>query len=189
MTFLTEPTDAAALYSADQAELGYIMNASRVWGHNPALMDALFAQLGTIATLYGLTMRQRGILVTACASSLGDSYCSLAWGTKLAVTSSPELAAGVLRGTDEDLTSSEQALASWARKIAQDPNSTTQADVNTLRTAGFTDEQILGITLFVGLRIAFSTVNDALGAHPDPELRTTTPQPVLSAVTYGRPIP
>ena len=32
----------------------------------------------------GLTFRQRGILVTAAASTLGDSYCSLAWGGKLA---------------------------------------------------------------------------------------------------------
>ncbi|MFI6321133.1 hypothetical protein ACIBG8_26585 [Nonomuraea sp. NPDC050556] len=187
MTFLSEPAGAGDLYSADEAELGYVMNASRVWGHNPALMTALFDQLSTIVKTYGLTMRQRGILVAACASSFGDSYCSLAWGNKLASISSPEVAAAVLRGTDEGLSSSEQALATWARKTTQNPNKTTQADIDTLRAAGFTDPQILGITLFVALRVAFSTVNDALGAQPDRELRTTTPPIVLSAVTYGRP--
>jgi hypothetical protein len=34
-------------------------------------------------TASGLSFRQRGILVTAAASALGDSYCSLAWGGKL----------------------------------------------------------------------------------------------------------
>ena len=34
--------------------------------------------------------------------------------------------------------------------------------------------------------MAFSTVNDALGATPDPHLRTTVPETVRAAVTYGR---
>ncbi|MBB5774982.1 hypothetical protein [Nonomuraea jabiensis] len=38
------------------------------------------------------------------------------------------------------------------------------------------------------LRIAFSTVNDALGARPDAALRSTAPRSVLEAVTFGRPI-
>lgn len=44
------------------------------------------------------------------------------------------------------------------------------------------------ITVFVALRIAFSTVNDALGASPDAALRSTAPKAVLDAVTFGRPI-
>lgn len=43
------------------------------------------------------------------------------------------------------------------------------------------------MTVFVALRVALSTVNDALGAHPDAEYRTTTPSAVLAAVTYGAP--
>jgi len=35
--------------------------------------------------------------------------------------------------------------------------------------AGFDDAQILNLTMFVALRIAFSTVNGALGARPEPE--------------------
>ena len=47
---------------------------------------------------------------------------------------------------------------------ARDPNSTTAADVQSLRDAGFDDGQIFAISVFVALRIAFSIVNDALGA-------------------------
>jgi len=46
----------------------------------------------------GLSFRQRGILVTAAASALGDSYCLLAWGGKLGTASDAATAAGVLNG-------------------------------------------------------------------------------------------
>lgn len=65
--------------------------------------DGLFGVLGQAVRAGSLTLRQRGILVAACASALGDSYCSLAWGTKLAGKASPEVAAGVLAGVDDGL--------------------------------------------------------------------------------------
>ncbi len=136
----------------------------------------------------GLTVRQRGILVTAAASTLGDSYCSLAWGGKLARASDPALAAGVLTGDDAGLTDQEKAIADWARRVAGDPNATTPADVQALRDCGLDDGQIFAITAFVALRLAFSTVNDSLGAQPDAELVRSLPGEVREAVTYGRPV-
>ena len=68
-------------------------------------------------------------------------------------------------GADEGLSAAERALADWARRVTDDPNATTAADLDELRAAGYDDRQIVAITLFVGLRIAFSTVNDALGSH------------------------
>ena len=62
------------------------------------------------------------------------------------------------------------------------------ADVTSLREAGWTDRQIFGITVFVALRITFSTVNDALGARPDADYRTLAPAAVLKAITFGRPL-
>jgi hypothetical protein len=44
----------------------------------------------------------------------------------------------------------------------------------------------MAVTVFVALRIAFSTVNDALGASPDPELVSTVPPAISDAVTWGR---
>ncbi len=43
------------------------------------------------------------------------------------------------------------------------------------------------MTVFVSLRIAFSTVNDALGTGPDAALRSSAPEAVVRAVHYGRP--
>ncbi|MDQ3485407.1 MAG: hypothetical protein M3445_08370 [Actinomycetota bacterium] len=111
-----------------------------------------------------------------------------AWGTKLAGEAGDAVAAGVLRGDDDRLDPSERALARWARQVTRDPNATGAGDVQALRDAGYADPQIFAITVFVALRMAFSTVNDALGARPDQELGETAPTPVRDAVTFGRPV-
>lgn len=126
------------------------------------------------------------ILVATAASTLGDSYCSVAGGGKLADASEPTLAASVLSGSDAGLTHQETAMASWARKVVRDPNSTTPEDIERPCEAGITDEQIFSITAFVALRVAFSTINDDLGARPDHQLVASSPPAVRDAVIFGR---
>jgi uncharacterized peroxidase-related enzyme len=189
--FLGEPPVSAevqALYDEDLAGGDFVWNVSRLWAHQPATLDHLYDLMSEAFRPSGLSFRQRGILVTAAASTLGDSYCSLAWGGKLAGASDAELAAGVLTGGDAGLTDQEHAMAAWARKVARDPNATTPADIQVLREAGLDDRQIFAITAFVALRLAFSTINDALGAQPDEGMARSLPAQVREAVTYGRPV-
>jgi len=191
IAFLDEPPtspDVQRLFDADLQGMGYVMNMTRLWAHDPEALDLLSALLGHVARAGSLTYRQRAILVASCASALGDSYCSLAWGKKLADDAGVGVAASVLRGVDEPLDESERALARWARRVAREPNSMTAQDVDSLRAAGFGDAQIFDLTLFVALRIAFSTVNDALGSRPDRELGVDAPVEVRDAVDFGRPI-
>jgi uncharacterized peroxidase-related enzyme len=189
-SFLSEPPpspEAQALYDEDLEDGGYVWNVSRLWAHQPQTLKHLFELMSQAFTPSGLTFRQRGILVTAAASALGDSYCSLAWGGKLGKASDAATAAGVLNGSDTGLTDQEKALAAWARKVATDPNATTPADIQALRDAGLDDGQVFAVTSFVALRLAFSTINDALGAQPDAQLARSLPPEVREAVTYGRP--
>lgn len=179
---------AQAIFDLDIAEMGFVTNVSRLWAHRPEAMIALFKLMYEVTSTRPFTDRERGVLITACASQTGDSYCSLAWGTKLAELASPQLAAGILRGDDDGLTAPERAMAVWARRIARGPNCTSAADVAALREAGFSDSDIFAMTVFVALRMAFSAVNDALGARPDAEYRSVAPTEVLDAVSYGRPI-
>ena len=51
-------------------------------------------------------------LVAACASAFGDSYCSLAWVSKLTEVAGADFAAGVLRGDDYRLSAEERAPTS-----------------------------------------------------------------------------
>jgi uncharacterized peroxidase-related enzyme len=189
-SFLGEPPVSAsvqALYDEDLAEDGYVSNVSRLWAHQPETLRQLFGVMSEALAPGGLGDRQRGILVTAAASALGDSYCSMAWGGKLGKASDAAVAAGVLNGSDAGLTGQEKAMAAWARKVVTDPNATTAADIEALRHTGLDDGQVFAITAFVALRLAFAAVNDSLGAQPDAQLVRSLPAQVREAVTYGRP--
>jgi alkylhydroperoxidase family enzyme len=178
---------ADRLFADDREQFGYVMNLSRPWAHLPEAHESLFALMRDAAGTAGLSFRQRAILVASSAGVLGDPHCSLAWGTRLAGETGDEVAAAVLRGEDTGLEPAERALARWARQLARDPNGTGAADAQALRDAGFDDTQVAAITLYVALRIAYSTVNDGLGARPDRPLRAAAPEPVREVVTYGRP--
>jgi uncharacterized peroxidase-related enzyme len=180
--------EAQALYDDDLAESGYVWNVSRLWAQQPDTMKQLFGLMSQAFARSGLSFRQRGILVIAAASALGDSYCTLAWSGKLGKAEDDALVAAVLDGSGAGLTDQEQALAAWARKVATDPNATQAADVQALREAGLDDGQIFAVTAFVALRLAFSTINDALGAQPDALLAQALPAQVREAVTFGRPV-
>jgi hypothetical protein len=69
-----------------------------------------------------------------------------------------------------------------------DPDSTALADVDGLRSAGLWQPEIFDATTFIALRLAFSTVNDALGARPDWQLAATAPAGVRDAVSFGRSV-
>ena len=60
--------------------------------------------------------------------------------------------------------------------------------VQALRDDGLDDGQIFAITSFVAFRLAFSTINDSLGAQPGAQLAASLPQQVREAVTCGRPV-
>jgi uncharacterized peroxidase-related enzyme len=189
MTFLSEPAASDAVrskYDADLASYGFVMNLTHVWAHLPEAHSRLFELQELL--MGSFSMRERGILVTATAAANGDSYCSYAWSWKLSKEADAELATAVLAGTDDGLTPREAALARWARCIVRGPSATTQADVDAVRAAGWSDEEVFRVTAFVGLRTMFSTVNAALGARPDAELRALAPPQAGTLVTWGRPI-
>jgi hypothetical protein len=82
--FLTVPEttpESQRIFEDDVADIGYVMNTSRLWAYQPATAAGLFDLLRQATSTESLSLRQRFILVAACASALGDSYCSLVWPT------------------------------------------------------------------------------------------------------------
>lgn len=189
--FLADPppsSDAARLLEADVADGGYVTNFTRLWAWRPDLAVEFWTLRRNLMARCKLSRRELVIAACACVSRLGDSYCSLSFGTVLSGLADPAVAASLLHGgAPQALTAREQAIAGWARKVADDPNATTRADVDLLRAAGLSDKDIFELTAFVAFRIAFATVNDALGAQPDWQMAEAAPAEVRAAVDYGRP--
>jgi alkylhydroperoxidase family enzyme len=180
---------AARIYETEAAADGYVMNATRLWAWRPEVMQGFIDLRRGLREGSTLTPRDFSVMVCAAAAELGDAYCALAFGHRLAGDAGPELAAAVLRDQPHPgLTARDRALAGWARRVVRDPNRTTAADVDALRAAGLGDREIFDATAWIAFRIAFSTVNDALGARPDWQLRDEVPAEVRAAVAFGRPL-
>lgn len=173
------PTTSAgeALAQQSVAERGYVMNAVHIWAHDPAAHDDLFRLLDHCVRVAGLSRSDRGVLVCATAGTIGDPYCSLAWGTRLAGDVGAEVAAQVLAGDDTGLDPRAQALAAHARALTgrRPVGPSPDATLTALRDNGFSDQQILAVSLYAALRQAFSSVNAGLGAVPDVELVEAAP--------------
>ena len=176
-----------AVYDEDREEDGYVANHTRLWSWRPDLRKAFLEQRFGVMSSSSLTDRDWAVLVTATVAERDDSYCSLAWGRAPGRASDEETAAQVIAGgAAPGLSERERALADWARQVVRDPNATTEADVARLREVGLSDREIFEATAFIAFRLAFSTVNDALGGAPDKQLAEAAPEPVRAAVSFGR---
>lgn len=189
--FVSPPPRSEAadrVYRSSVESQGFPMNLTKVWAWRPEVFEGFAALRSQLTSNSALTKRDLSVLVSATAAAIGDSYCALAWGTTLAKEASPSVASAVLKNQPSDvLQKRDQVLARWARKVASDPNGTQAADVSELRDAGLAEREIVEATLFIAFRVAFSTVNDALGVSPDWELAAAAPPEVVQAVDFGRP--
>jgi uncharacterized peroxidase-related enzyme len=180
--------NTARLYKSNADSHGFVMNLTRAWAWRPDVFEGFAALRSQLTNNSTLSKREQAVIVCATAAELGDSYCSLAWGKTLAEEAGAPAAAAVIGDCPNDgLNARDQALGAWARKVVSNPNGTSAQDVSALRAAGFSEKEIFEATVFVAFRLAFSTVNDALGVRPDWELAELVPKEVGAAVTFGRP--
>ncbi len=188
--FIAPPTPTqvtANFYDGLKASQGYVMNLTRAWAWRPDVFTAFADLRARLTNASELSERERAVMVCAAASQLGDAYCSLAWGGTLANLVGGKAAAAMIADMpDSSFSVRELALAQWARKVVTNPNETCPSDVDALRDAGLCDQQIFEATAFIALRLAFSTINDALGIAPDRQLTAQAPLEVQEAVVFGR---
>jgi uncharacterized peroxidase-related enzyme len=188
-SFLADPPmskQVQVVYDEDLASDGYVNNLTRAWGWRPELLVSFQGLRDALVAASSLSAREVAVMVVATAAARGDSYCAYAWGLKLAGLSDDVIAKNVITGNTADLSGREAALVRWSHQVVRDPNATTEADVDYLRKAGFDDREILEATVWIGFRLAFSTINDALGAPPDREMIEEAPELVRAAITFGR---
>ncbi|MDB5073739.1 MAG: hypothetical protein JWM87_4850 [Candidatus Eremiobacteraeota bacterium] len=190
--FLSDPPQdpaVGALYEETRSEHGFVMNLVRAWAWRADVHSAFMQARNVLGRETTLSKREIAVLNAATASQRNDAYCSIAWGTRLAALTDADTAAALLRGEETPrFTDRESALARWAAVVVRDPNATTSTDVEALRAARLSDREIVDATLLIAFRVAFTTVNAALGAQPDRELADQAPAEVLQSVTFGRTI-
>lgn len=181
--------DNATLADEDLETLGFVSNVSKLWMHDPTSWGTLFDAITITARGADLAISDRAIATIVATQVAGDSYCPLAWANKLGSLSDDESAVAVLRDQFDHLDDRQHAIADWARKVAQNPDGISHTDLQRLHDAGLSNPAVVRLTLFIALRLAFATVNHALGALPERAFLDHVSEPVRQAWAARHPAP
>ncbi len=164
---------------------GYLPNYARLFSHRPELMEHISHLMDALRE--PLSPRQWKLANFAAARACDSSYCSLAYARRLLGENLSEAQVQALAGGKEAaLEDAEQALVDFATRVASDPAHIEQADIDRLRTCGYSDTQIFDLAAAVSYRCFFSRIADALGARPDAELAMGLNSELVQALCTGR---
>ena len=179
--------EATALFDRDRAALGYVPNYTRLFAHWPAVYEAWLRLKDAIAA--SMDTRRYELATVAAAGRLRSSYCTLAHGKVLAdrFMEPAQVRDVVLDHRSAGLDEAEVAVMDLAAKVAGDATSVTEADVDRLREAGLSDEEIFDVVAAASARCFFSKTLDALCAEADAAFAALDPE-LRDALTVGRPI-
>lgn len=187
MTILrTTPEDEATglvakIYDDDIKSLGYVTTQTKAMAINPEVYEAFEALLGTITS--AMDLRRYELVTLAAAGAIGSSHCLLAHGRKaLKAMTEPELMEIARDFRHAGLTPAEVAMMAYAEKLSGNAAAMTAQDALELRNHGFSDAEIMDITLVAAARNYLSRTLLALGVELDrpPSLSAKLQETLLS---------
>jgi uncharacterized peroxidase-related enzyme len=154
----------ARLYEAERRDLGYVPDHTRVMALNPEALEAFQGLVRTI--VHGLGKRRFELVTLAAARTIGSRHCLLAHGRKsLGLFPDEQLVRIAADFHSAGLSEAEVAMMEFAEKISGDAAAMTTADAGRLRELGFSDRDIVDITLAASVRNYYSRALLALGAE------------------------
>lgn len=193
MTILRTPDEsevtgeAAELYREDRESMGYVPSHTRAMALNPEAVRAFEALIKSVAP--GLGMRRYELVTLAAAQAIGSASCVLAHGNKsLRYMEADELERVARDFHDAGLDPAEVAMMEFAQRVSRDSSAMTEADAAGLREHGFSDREIVDITLAAAARNFYSRALHGLGVEVDvpPTLDAGLREALLSGMRAAR---
>ena len=191
MSFLETIDEGAARgkvaeqYEEERSPKGYVPNYVQTFSLRPEVFDAWASLITTIKK--NMDLRRYELVTLAAAQALQSSYCSLAHGKILLDKFLDEnaLLDLVVKPSGND---TDRAVMALAAKVAVDAPSVTEADIETIRRVGLTDQKIFDVILAAAARAFFTKVLDGTGTTPDREYRGLLGDDLIEALAVGRPV-
>jgi uncharacterized peroxidase-related enzyme len=174
--------DVAALYAEDREHYGYVPSHSRMMAMNAAAQRGFEAITAAVSSRLGT--RNYRLVTLAAAGALHSQACLLAHGNMARrMMDDAQIIAVADDFHTAGLTDAEVAMMDFAVKVCGDSSAMTDADALVLREHGFTDEQIVDITLAASVRNYYSRALHALGTEVD--VPPALPSDVREALLRG----
>lgn len=173
MSYLREsPPDekAASCFEQMQTAFGFVPNFFRAQTMRSDLIESEVQLMGTILLKEGgLTRQQKEYVFLVCSAANLSTYCVTAHCeiVRILGIQGPEPEQIALDYTSTSLPLVTKALLGFALKLNSEPSKVRRADVDALRTYGFSDDQILETVIVVGFAKFANFVSFGLGTVPD----------------------
>ncbi|WP_394891347.1 carboxymuconolactone decarboxylase family protein [Mesorhizobium sp. AaZ16] len=177
----------AEIYEKQKSQLGFIMAATQCFTARPDLLPIYTDFSNKIRAGFSLGVREWRLITLVAAKHVPSTYCAYVYSQQLiGDLGSKQAVLAVHRDfRTAGLSDKEVAMLAYAEKIVLNASGIAESDIDGLRSAGFTDQQICDIALCAAFRCFVSRFFDAVGAGPeaafiddDAEFRT--------AMTVGR---
>ena len=157
---------AAEIYAEDVDDLGYVPSHTRVMAINPEAVRAFENLIRAIVS--HMDKRRYELVTLAAARGARSEHCRLAHGAKsLKYIDEDELERAAADYRNAGLTQAEVAMMAYAERVSKDSYKMTDADSQNLRDNGFTDREIVDITLAAAARNYYSRAVQALAVEVD----------------------
>jgi len=146
------PDDIRDRILAVQEKSGFIPNVFLVLAHRPEEFRAFFAYHDALMDRPGnLTKAEREMIVVATSSLNQCQYCVVAHGAILRIRAKDPLIADqvAVNYRKADITDRQKAMLDFAVRVSTAAQRVSEADFATLRSHGFTEEDIWDIAAIV----------------------------------------
>jgi uncharacterized peroxidase-related enzyme len=175
------------MYEQVSGRFGYVPNWAKAFSLRPGVMEGWVSLLKSVQS--NLPVRSYELATLAAARALRSSYCSLAHGSVLAnKVFDPVAVTAIMTGSPgSPLEPREHAMMAFAEKVALHADRITFADVEGLKSHGYSDEEIFDLAAAAAARCFFSKLLDALGVQADSTFNELDPA-LRRALTVGRPV-
>jgi uncharacterized peroxidase-related enzyme len=136
-----------------------------------------------------MDQRRYELVTVTAAAQRKSTYCTLAHGEALLdLGLSSDLVLDLVADpATADLDDLDRAIVEYAARVARDPVSVTQGDVDHLRNLGLTDGEIFDIAAVAAARLFFTALGDGTGTLADGVYREEIPE-LVGSLTVGRPV-
>jgi uncharacterized peroxidase-related enzyme len=177
----------AEIYAQEKAKFGFVMAATTCWTARPDLLPVFEDFFNKVKAGFTLSPRDWRLITFVAAKHVPSTYCAQVYGKQLrADLGSADAVLAVLRDyRAAGLSDRDVAMLAFAETVVTNASRVTQADIDRLHGAGFTDPQICDIALCASLRCFMSRFYDATGAGPEPYFLDAD-ETVRTALTVGR---
>jgi uncharacterized peroxidase-related enzyme len=167
----TAPEASKPLFAAVKQQLGVVPNLMKVVGNSPAALEGYLSLNGALAK-GKLNVKLRESIALAVAEFNGCDYCLSAHdylGRNVAKLSQGEIDAARIGFSDNNY---DNAALHFARRVAESRGRVSDADLATLRAAGFDEAGVIEIVVTVALNVLTNYVNNVAQTDIDfPEVR------------------